>query len=136
MSIKTYSELVRLPTFSERLGYAALSGSVGEETFSGRRLLNQNFYRSFEWKRVRDAVIVRDLGCDLACYDVPIAGKIIVHHLNPITLSDLDDMRAVLDPELMVCVSLDTHNMIHYGDVSGRPDPYIPRSQNDTCPWR
>lgn len=136
MSTKTYSELIRLPTFSERFQYATLSGVVGKETFSGRRLINQSFYQSSEWKRVRDSVIARDFGCDLACPERTIIGKIIVHHLNPVTLRDLDDMRVVLDPELLVCVSFNTHNLIHYGDVNDRSDPYIPRSQNDTSPWR
>lgn len=136
MNIKTYSELIKLPTFSERVLYTSMVKGVGEETFAGRRVLNQAFYRSAEWKKVRDTVIVRDLGCDLAHQDFPIIGKIIVHHLNPITINDLSDASLILDPELLVCVSLDTHNVIHYGDVSGEDRIYTPRSQNDTCPWR
>lgn len=136
MSVRTYSDLIRLSTFAERLRYATLSGTVGEGTFFGRRVLNQSFYRSAEWKRARDAVIVRDLGCDLGCRDRPIVGKIVVHHLNPITPRSLNDIKVILDPELMVCVSLDTHNLIHYGTIQEMLDDYTPRSQNDTCLWR
>lgn len=136
MSARTYSELIRFPTFAERFRYASLGGTVGEETFAGRRLLNQSFYRSAEWKRVRDAVVVRDLGCDLAHPDRLIVGKIIVHHLNPITPSSLLNIREILDPELMICVSFETHNAIHYGDLMGPTDEYVERCQNDTCPWR
>lgn len=136
MSIKTYSELIQLPTFAERLKYVCIGGVVGAETFGGRRLLNQDFYRSAEWRRARDMVIVRDLGCDLAHPDVPIVGTIIVHHLNPINPSDLVNLRKLLDPELMVSTSLETHNAIHYGDATERVVGYVPRSQNDTCPWR
>lgn len=136
MSIRRYSELIRIPTFSDRFTYASLQGKVGAETFAGRRLLNQDFYRSAEWRRAREVAIVRDLGCDLAHPDVPIAGKIIIHHLNPITLDDLSNLELILDPEFMVCVSLDTHNAIHYGSVAAQKEGYTPRSQNDTCPWR
>lgn len=136
MKLKTYTELIKLPTFAERVLYASTHGVVGAETFGGRRLLNQSFYRSAEWRRARDIVLARDFGCDLAHPDYPIVGKIIVHHLNPITPNDLTDMRNVLDPELMVCVSFETHNAIHYGDGPSVEKDYVPRSQNDTCPWR
>ena len=136
MVFKTYSELIRLPTFEERFQYAIVGGGVGEVTFGGRRILNQRFYRSAEWKRVRDAVIVRDEGCDLAVSGRSIIGRIMIHHLNPIVVDDMSQLGILLDPEFLVCVSHDTHNALHYGDLDNLPKDYRPRFQNDTCPWK
>lgn len=137
MIIKSYSDLIRIPTFEERFKYLQLSGSVGKETFGFDRYLNQNFYRSVEWKRIRDEVIVRDNGCDLGIADRPIAGKILIHHINPITDKDIvNATNILLNPEYLICVSHMTHNAIHYGNEDLLiKDPVI-RTKNDTCPWK
>ena len=137
MSIKTYSELIALPTFEERYEYLRLNGRVGEDTFGFDRYLNQNFYRSAEWRRIRDRVIVRDNGCDLAIDDRIIYGKILIHHMNPITDKDLFNLSDILlDPEYLSCVSHNTHNAIHYGDGERLVKDPIVRTKNDTCPWK
>lgn len=137
MSIKTYSELIALPTFEERYEYLRLNGRVGEDTFGFDRYLNQNFYRSAEWRRIRDRVIVRDNGCDLAIDDRIIYGKILIHHMNPITDKDLFNLSDILlDPEYLICVSHNTHNAIHYGDGELLVKDPIVRTKNDTCPWK
>ena len=137
MSIKTYSELIALPTFEERYKYLRLNGRVGEDTFGFDRYLNQNFYRSAEWRRIRDRVIVRDNGCDLAIDDRIIYGKILIHHMNPITDKDLFNLSDILlDPEYLICVSHNTHNAIHYGDGERLVKDPIVRTKNDTCPWK
>ena len=137
MSIKTYSELIHLPTFEERFQYLKLSGAVGKETFGFDRYLNQNFYRSAAWKRVRDQVIVRDNGCDLGIGDRIIYGKILIHHMNPINNRDILDLTDILlNPEYLICVSHITHNAIHYSDESLLPSEPIVRFKNDTCPWK
>lgn len=137
MRIRCYSELIRFPTFEDRLQYASIGGEVGARTFGGRRLLNQDFYRSREWKRARQAVLVRDLGCDLGVPERQIFGSVIVHHLNPILPEDLDGcFEALLDPEFMVCVSHETHNLLHYGAECSKQPVIVERFQNDTCPWR
>lgn len=137
MSIKTYSELIALPTFEERYEYLRLNGRVGEDTFGFDRYLNQNFYRSAEWRRTRDRVIVRDNGCDLAIDDRIIYGKILIHHMNPITDKDLFNLSDILlDPEYLICVSHNTHNAIHYGDGERLVKDPIVRTKNDTCPWK
>ena len=137
MSIKTYSELIALPTFEERYEYLRLNGRVGEDTFGFDRYLNQNFYRSAEWRRIRDRVIVRDNGCDLAIDDRIIYGKILIHHMNPITNKDLFNLSDILlDPEYLICVSHNTHNAIHYGDGERLVKDPIVRTKNDTCPWK
>ena len=137
MSIKTYSELSQLPTFEERFQYLKLSGAVGKETFGFDRYLNQNFYRSAAWKRVRDQVIVRDNGCDLGIDDRIIYGKILIHHMNPINDRDILDLTDILlNPEYLICVSHITHNAIHYSDESLLPSEPIVRFKNDTCPWK
>ena len=137
MSIKTYSELIQLPTFEERFQYLKLSGEVGKETFGFDRYLNQNFYRSAAWKRVRDQVIVRDNGCDLGIDDRTIYGKILIHHMNPINDRDILDLTDILlNPEYLICVSHITHNAIHYSDESLLPSEPIVRFKNDTCPWK
>ena len=136
-SIRTYSELIQLPTFEERFDYLRLDGVVGKDTFGFDRYLNQQFYRSSEWKRIRNQVIVRDNGCDLGIDDYEIHGRILIHHMNPISIEDLQHMSDFLmNPEYLICVSHRTHNAIHYGDESLIVTAPIERSQNDTCPWR
>lgn len=137
-NIRTYSELSQLPTFEERFNYLKIFGTVGEDTFGFDRYLNQQFYKSKEWKNVRDYVIVRDNGCDLGIPGREITGKIYIHHINPLTAEDvIESSDNLLNPEYLVCVSFDTHNAIHYGDISlaKRKDPII-RTKNDTCPWK
>ena len=137
MSIKTYSELITIPTFEERFEYLQLKGSVGKDTFGYDRYLNQVLYRSPEWKRLRNQIIIRDGGCDLACDGYDIYDKVLIHHLNPITVEDvLTRSRKVFDPDNLVCVSHSTHNAIHYGDVDLLVTGPIIRTKNDTCPWR
>ena len=136
--IRTYSELISIPTFEDRYEYVKLSGEVGVETFGSSRYLNQTFYRSPEWKRARNYVIARDEGYDLAMPDRMIGGRILIHHLNPISEDDVIQHRSnIVDPENLICVSNNTHQAIHYGDdsllVLSKP---IERRQNDTIPWR
>ena len=136
-NIRTYSELIQLPTFEERFDYLRLDGVVGKDTFGFDRYLNQQFYRSSEWKRIRNQVIVRDNGCDLGIDDYEIRGRILIHHMNPISIEDLQHMSDLLmNPEYLICVSHRTHNAIHYGDESLIVSAPIERTQNDTCPWR
>ena len=137
MSIRTYSELLTIPTFEERFEYLQLKGSVGKDTFGYDRYLNQVLYHSPEWKRLRNQIIIRDGGCDLACDGYDIYSKVLIHHLNPITVEDvLARSRKVFDPDNLVCVSHNTHNAIHYGDVDLLATGLIIRTKNDTCPWR
>lgn len=138
MCTKTYSELITLPTFEERYHYLKLGGVVGEETFGYDRYLNQVFYSSKEWKTFRRDIIVRDMGCDLGIEDREIGRTILIHHMNPITLADIHqrNLDVLLNPENVVCTSLNTHNAIHYGDESLLVLAPIERSRNDTCPWR
>ena len=136
-NIRTYSELIQLPTFEERFDYLRLDGVVGKDTFGFDRYLNQQFYRSSEWKRIRNRVIVRDNGCDLGIDDYEIHGRILIHHMNPISIEDLQHMSDLLmNPEYLICVSHRTHNAIHYGDESLIVTAPIERTQNDTCAWR
>ena len=137
-NIRTYSELITIPTFIERYRYLKIGGRVGEDTFGYERYFNQIFYKSKEWKDIRDYVIVRDLGRDLAmeCYDI--LSNIIVHHMNPITMRDIEQHSDILlNPDFLVSTSLNTHNAIHYGDESLliNAEPII-RTPNDTCPWK
>lgn len=138
-TIKTYSELIQLGTYADRFKYLKLNGKVGEDTFGCNRYLNQIFYKSPEWLRVRDIVIVRDSGCDLGCLDREIRGqKILIHHIEPITVDDIR-MRSekLLDPENLITVTKRTHDAIHYGDESILMATMpIERTPNDTCPWR
>lgn len=137
MSIKRYSELITLPTFEERYRYLRLGGKVGEETFGFDRWLNQKFYKDPEWLKIRDAVIIRDNGCDLGIPDREIHSRILVHHMNSITKDDiLHRSKFLLDPEFLICTVKNTHDAIHYGDESLLILPPVERSKNDTCPWR
>ena len=136
-TIRTYSELCQLSTFEDRFDYLRLNGSVGKDTFGFDRYLNQQFYRSREWKRIRDLVILRDNGCDLGVEGYEIRGRILIHHINPISVEDIHTMSDLLmNPEYLICVSHRTHNAIHYGDESLIITAPIERTQNDTCPWR
>lgn len=136
--MRTYSELIKIPTFDDRFRYLKIGGKVGEDTFGSNRYLNQNFYRSSEWKRIRDYVIARDEGCDLAIFDRPIVDRIYIHHINPVFEEDIiHHADWILDPEFLICVSFDTHNAIHYGDESILyKTTFAIRTQNDTCPWK
>ena len=137
MRIRTYSELIKIPTFEERYQYLRLSGVVGTETFGFDRFINQNFYRSREWKAIRDFIIVRDNGCDLAMEGYDIHGRIIIHHMNPVTIKDIQETSSFLmEPEYLISTTLSTHNAIHYGDESLLIQEPIERSKNDTCPWK
>ena len=137
MIIKSYSKMLTFPTLEERFRYLELKGSVGKDTFGYDRYLNQILYHSVEWKSFRNDIIIRDNGCDLACEGYEIHKRILVHHINPITVEDvLNRDPKVFDPENVVCVSHMTHNAIHYGDENLLITAPVERSQNDTCPWR
>ena len=134
---RTYNDLRQCKTFEERFNYLKLKGSVGEETFGFDRWINQQFYRSVEWRRVRNEVILRDNGCDMGDQNHPIKGRIIIHHMNPVKKEDFDqNPEILLDPSQLVCVSHNTHNAIHYGDENLLPKEWSPRQPNDTCPWK
>lgn len=137
MKIRTYSELKRLPTFSERFNYLNLQGTVGATTFGFDRHINQLLYKSDAWKWARDEVIIRDLGCDLGIEGYEIHGRIVVHHMNPITVEDvLNNDIKVFDPEFLIATTHNTHMAIHYGDESLLPKPLVKRRKNDTIPWK
>ena len=137
MIIRTYSELITLPTFEERFRYLQLDGRIGEETFGFDRYLNQAFYKSEEWLRVRDLVIVRDHGCDLGIKGREIYGRILIHHMNPITIDDIAKRsKYLLDPEYLITTVKNTHDAIHYGDENLLIKIPIERTRNDTCPWK
>lgn len=135
-SSRRYSELVRIPDFFGRFEYLNLAGRVGADTFGHDRFLNQHFYTSSDWRRVRDEVIIRDDGCDLGIQDRPIFDKVLVHHMIPITVDDvLRNEDWILDPEFLICVSIDTHNAIHYGSSEGLVHDPIERRPGDTKLW-
>jgi len=135
-NIRRYSELKQLKTFKERFDYLKLSGVVGESTFGFDRYLNQYLYHSPEWKKVRNEVIVRDDGCDMGLEDYP-ANQIIVHHMNPLSIEDVENRdEQIFDPEFLICVSLSTHNAIHFGDETLLPKLPVERKPGDMCPWR
>lgn len=136
-SIKTYSELRRFDTFEDRFDYLNLVGVVGQSTFGFERHLNQKFYRSAQWRNIRDHVIARDSGMDLGIDGYEIYDRPIIHHMNPMTSKDLiHGNQDVLDPEFLITVTHNTHNAIHYGDRSLLPQPLLERRPNDTIPWR
>lgn len=135
--IRSYSELSTIESFEDRFKYLALYGSTSELTFGNDRYLNQRFYKSNEWKRVRNEVIVRDLGLDLGVVGHEIYGPIYIHHMNPVSIKDLtDNSRIVFDPEYLITVSLQTHNALHYGDTSYLAATITERKPGDTCPWK
>lgn len=137
MIIKTYSELRQFKTFKDRYNYLRLVGNVGEETFGFDRFINQLFYKSKEWLRLRDSIIVRDNGCDLGIDGYEIYDKILIHHMNPITLNDIKfKSDFLLNPNYLISTTQPTHNAIHYGDEKLLRQPVIDRIKNDTCPWR
>lgn len=137
-NIRTYSELSKLKTFRERYEYLKLDGTVGKETFGFDRYINQMFYKSEEWKRIRNYVITRDNGCDLGIPDRKIVDSVIlVHHMNPITKEDIINKNEILlDPEYLITTIKPTHDAIHYGDESLLAEDLVIRSKNDTCPWK
>ena len=136
-TIKTYSELITIPTFEERFKYLQLNGRVGEDTFGFDRYINQNFYRCREWKRIRDQIILRDNGCDLGLEGYEIYGRIYFHHMNQILVQDIiHQSDFLLNPEYLICTTHTTHNAIHYGDESLLMTAPIERKPNDTCPWK
>ena len=137
MSIRTYPELITLPIFDERFKYLQLNGQVGESTFGFDRYMNQVFYRSQKWKSIRDFVIIRDCGCDLGVEGYDIHGKIIIHHMNPLSMRDIEtESDFLLNPDFLICTTHNTHNAIHYGDENLLVTAPIERTKNDTCPWR
>lgn len=134
--MRTYSELISIPTFIDRYKYLRLGGRVGEDTFGWERYLNQNFYRSEEWKRIRREVIIRDNGCDLGVDGYEINSKIYIHHINPIGAEDIANVTEFLcDPEYLICTSFNTHQAIHYGDDSLLITEPIVRTKDDTKLW-
>lgn len=136
-TIRTYRQLILLPTFEERFDYLKLNGIVGNETFGFDRYLNQKFYRSNEWRRIRDEVIVRDKGCDLGLDGYEIKSKIIIHHMNPINVKDINDLSDyLLNTDYLITTSMNTHNAIHYGTRKLIENNLVTRSKNDTCPWK
>lgn len=137
MRNRNYTELSRLKTIEERYEYLKLSGRVGEDTFGFDRYINQMFYKSKRWRKARDLVIIRDNGCDLGVEGFEINDKILVHHMNPITLEDIEEERDwIFDPEYLICSSDRTHKAIHYGDERLLPQLPKERRPGDTCPWR
>lgn len=135
--IRTYSELITLPTFMERYKYLRIGGTVGTDTFGFDRYLNQAFYKSEEWKSIRRHVIIRDCGCDLGIEGHEIHERILIHHINPISEEDiLGRSDFLLNPEYLISTSHRTHNAIHYGDDSILIDTPLERRKNDTCPWK
>lgn len=136
-NIKTYSELIKRETFIDRYEYLKIGGRVGEDTFGFDRYLNQIFYKSKEWLKIRDYVITRDNGCDLGISGYEIYGKIFIHHINPVTKNDIIRRSDwILDPEFLISTSKVTHDAIHYGSVDLLITSPIERKPNDTCPWK
>ena len=137
MSIKTYSELLALKTFEERFRYLQFNAVIGEDTFGFERYLNQRFYHTTEWRRIRNSIIARDMGRDLAMEGYEIYEPIIIHHLNPLTKNDIYERTEYLtNPEFLICTTHRTHNAIHYGDDNLLVKAPVERTKNDTCPWR
>ena len=135
--IRTYHDLLKLQSFDERFQYLKLHGAIGEETFGVERYLNQQFYQSSEWRRIRNLVIVRDNGCDLGVIGCEIHGRPIIHHMNPVSIKDiLERTDLLLNPDYLITVSHDTHNAIHYGDNNLLRQNVVIRTPFDTCPWK
>ena len=137
MLLKSYRNLILLPTILDRFEYLRIKANVGDSTFGFDRFINQDFYQSREWRQVRMKVIARDEGCDLGVPEYPIGGKVIIHHINPITAEDIENASNLLfDMDNLICVSESTHNAIHFGDETLLPAEPIIRMPGDTCPWR
>lgn len=135
--IRTYSELKRFDTFIDRYNYLKLHGQIGIQTFGLDRFINQSLYKSRKWRRIRNEVIIRDEACDLGIEGYDLYDRIIIHHMNPITLEDIEEERPeIFDPEFLICTSFRTHNAIHYGDESLLPAEPVERKPGDTCPWK
>lgn len=136
--MKSYTELSYLKTFEERFEYLKTHSNIGIETFGSDRYLNQMFYKSPEWRSVRNKVILRDNGCDLGIPGLELESRnIVIHHMNPIKIQDvLDHNLDLLNPEYLVCVSVATHKQLHYGDLASAPKGPVKREPNDTCPWK
>lgn len=133
--MKTYSELVKIDSFTDRIRYLQTKNAVGMYTYGGLRSINQTFYHSSDWRKIRNQIILRDRGNDLAFEDRPINGRIYIHHIEPITVDDIvNRTERLVDPNNLVCVSFNTHQMIHF--VEDIPEPYRERTKNDTIPWR
>lgn len=138
-TFRRYSELIRLHTIEDRFNYLKIAASVGESTFGFSRYLNQALYRSKEWKDFKREMVIRDKACDMALegWDIPEGAILVLHHINPLTLEDVENRSdALFDPENVVCVSDRTHRAIHYGDISLINTLPIERRPNDTCPWK
>lgn len=137
MRIKTYSEMIQIPTFEERFEYLKIGGVIGAATFGSSRYINQWFYTSRIWRSIRNEVIIRDCGCDLADLDREIYDQIHIHHMNPIDEEDVEtNSEYLLDPEFLICTSRITHNAIHFGDATLLVHLPVERRPNDTIPWR
>lgn len=137
MKIRTYSELSKLHSFEDRYRYLQLRGKVGEETFGFDRYINQMFYKSGEWRAIRDKIITRDNGRDLGVEGFDICGKILIHHMNPISKKDIEERSEFLtNPEYLICTTSNTHEAIHYGDENLLIRGPIIRTRYDTCPWK
>ena len=135
--MRTYTELSKLKTFKERFEYLQLNGVVGEDTFGFDRWMNQQFYHSKEWLDIKRQVLIRDEGRDLGLPGYEITGRVLVHHMNPISKEDIIKRSAILlNPEYLICVSKRTHNAIHYGDDRILQPAFVERRPNDTCPWK
>lgn len=135
--IRTYKELMRIPTFLERFEYLKLDGRIGDQTFGFDRYINQTYYRSKAWKKLRDEVIIRDHGCDLAMPGYDIYSQLRVHHMNPLTIEDIENCTEFLtNPDYLITTTLNTHNAIHYGDASLLLELPKERVPFDTCPWK
>lgn len=140
--MKNYTELSKLDAFEDRFNYLAMKGAVGDQTFGAERYLNQEFYRSRQWRTIRDQVILRDsvngYPCDLGCPDHPIIGEdVVVHHISPIRSEDISHRSSKLtNLDNLICTTARTHNAIHYGAYESLPKDYVPRKPNDTIPWR
>jgi hypothetical protein len=135
--IRCYSDLIQLETFKERYYYLKLHGKVGEDTFGFDRYINQSLYKSNKWKRTRSQVIIRDNGCDLGIEGHELDNYIVIHHMNPLTLEDIEEERdVVFNPEYLISCSSRTHKAIHFGDENLLPKDFVERRPNDTCLWR
>lgn len=136
--MRTYSELSQLGDIEERFAYLRLDGAVGDPTFDDMRWANQAFYKSREWRQMRQQIIARDLGMDLGAHDTPIRDRFpLIHHMNPITLEDImEGTPNLLEPEFLICTGLRTHNAIHYGNENLLPRPFVERRPGDTIEWK
>lgn len=136
LMIRTYSDLIKHSSFEDRFEYLSLHGDVGRATFGFDRYLNQRFYTSREWKQLRNHIIIRDEGRDLGVEGYEIEGRLLIHHMNPVSPNDIvDQSLTLLDPEFLITTTHRTHNAIHYGDRSLLPQPFIERQRGDTKLW-